>query len=271
MPQKAYRVLKLWDERVELVEEQAPAIAVYSVQNATGSAVVICPGGGYVSLQMEKEGHKLARWFAQRGVTPVVLTYRHAPHRHPVPSNDVRRALRWVRANAAELDVDENRVGVMGFSAGGHAAGTVAVHFDAGNPTSPDPIERQSCRPEFAILIYPVITMGQPLTHGGSRSNLLGPDAPPELVDQLSLEKHVTASTPPTFLFHTTPDPSVPVEHTLMFYQALRRAGVPAEMHVFAHGHHGVGMAEDMPGLSQWPALLEAWMQRQGYLSRDQK
>ena len=213
-------------------------------------------------------GDDVANWLAGAGVTTFVVRYRLGPkYRHPTMLGDAQRAIRTVRARAAEWNVDPRRLGVIGFSAGGHLASTTGTHFDAGNPTSADPIERANARPDFMLLIYPVITMRDSITHAGSRRNLIGTDAPPELVRLLSSETRVSRETPPTFLVHSTDDKAVPVENALLFYEALKRNAVPAEMHVFEHGGHGFGLAPRDPVLSAWTTMCEAWMRRHGWLT----
>lgn len=247
-----------------------PTLRVYlpPADQATGAGVVICPGGGYGALAMDHEGHQVARWFNSIGVAGFVLKYRLAPrYRHPAPLQDVQRAMRYVRANAYSLGVVPHRIGVMGFSAGGHLASTAATRFDDGAPADSDAIERVSCRPNFAILCYPVISMTEPFGHTGSRRNLLGPNPDPELAASLSSERQVTAATPPTFLFHTAEDAGVPVENSLAFYQALRRAKVPAELHVYQDGPHGVGLAPGDPALFGWKDRLADWMKASGFLA----
>ena len=235
---------------------------------ANGAAVVIFPGGGYQHLSMQKEGSDVANWLASAGVTTFVVRYRLGPkYRHPTMLGDAQRAIRIVRARAAEWNLDPRRLGVIGFSAGGHLASTAATHFDAGNATGADPIERASARPDFLLLIYPVITMRDSITHWGSRRNLIGAEAAPELVRLLSNETRVSRETPPTFLVHSTDDKAVPVENSLLFYEALKRNGVPAEMHVFEHGGHGFGLAPSDPVLSAWTTMCEAWMRRHGWLT----
>jgi acetyl esterase/lipase len=248
-----------------------PAITVHLPQpgKATGAAVVICPGGGYRNLALDYEGEECARWLAQRGVAGFVLHYRLAPrYRHPAPMLDVQRAIRTVRARAKEWGVDPHKIGVWGFSAGGHLASTAATHFDDGKPDAADPIDRVSCRPDVAILCYPVITFLPPYAHMGSRSNLLGPDADEKLVESLCNDKQVTPQTPPTFLFHTTADTVVPPENSILFYMALRKAKVAAEMHIYEHGRHGVGLAPRDPVLSSWPSRLEDWLKGQGFIEK---
>jgi acetyl esterase/lipase len=234
----------------------------------TGTAVVVCPGGGYAHLASDHEGVQVARWFNSLGVAAFVLQYRLGPrYHHPIELGDAQRAIRNVRARAAEYRVLQDRIGIMGFSAGGHLASTAATHFDAGNAAAADVIDRVSSRPDFAVLVYPVITLTDPYTHHGSRENLLGPDPDPKLVASLSNELQVTASTPPTFLYHTTTDDVVPVENSVLFYLALRKAGVPAEMHIYAQGPHGVGLAPTDEALSTWPARLADWLRVRGLLN----
>jgi acetyl esterase/lipase len=248
-----------------------PKLTVYRApsEDANGAAVVVCPGGGYGRLASDHEGKQVAEWLNSLGVTAFVLQYRLGPrYHHPAPLQDAQRAIRLVRARAGDWGVDPTRVGILGFSAGGHLASTAATHFDDGRADAADPIERQGSRPDFAVLAYPVITLEDPAAHVGSRRNLLGEPADPALVQLLSNERQVTARTPPTFLFHTADDPGVPVKNSLRFFDALLAAGVPAELHVFAHGKHGVGLAQSDPALSSWPRLCALWMEGRGLLSR---
>lgn len=245
-----------------------PTISVYrpAAGTATGAAMVICPGGAYQNLA-DHEGHAIAIWLNTFGVTGVVLKYRLGPRYHfPAPFLDVARAMRTVRARASEWGLDTARIGVIGFSAGGHLASTIATHFDGGNPAAPDPIDRLSSRPAIAVLAYPVISMEQGVTHAVSRRNLLGDTPSDALVAMLSNDRQVTAQTPPTFLFHTADDPVVPVENSLRFAAALRAAHVPYEIHIYAHGPHGVGLAESDPVLRTWPTLLENWLRASGFV-----
>jgi acetyl esterase/lipase len=230
--------------------------------------VVIAPGGGYVNLAMEKEGAAYARWLNARGVAAFVLRYRLGPkYHHPVELGDAQRAIRWVRAHAAEYGIDAERVGMWGSSAGGHLTATAGTHFDGGDPAAVDAVDRQSSRPEFLILAYPVITFEQPELHRGSKLYLLGENPDPKLEEMLSNETQVSKETPPTFLFATTDDPVVPVMNSVMFYSALVKAGVPAEMHLFQHGGHGAGLAAADPQLNVWPDLLAKWMRERGYMA----
>ena len=255
-----------------LGEEDAdrPEIRIYQPEGVpkTGTAVVICPGGGYGALATDHEGHQVARWFNSFGVTGVVLKYRLGHrYRHPAPLQDVQRAIRYTRAHADDLGIDADRVGVMGFSAGGHLASTVSTHFDAGDSESSDPIERERCRPDFAVLAYPVISLTADFSHRGSARNLLGDDPDPELLPSLSNETQVTDDTPPTFLFHTGADKGVPVQNSLVYYRALVEHGVDAELHVYQNGPHGVGLAPGDPVLSTWPDRLQDWLKSNDFLA----
>jgi acetyl esterase/lipase len=248
-----------------------PKITVYRAppESASGAAVIVCPGGGYSRLASDHEGRQFGEWFNSLGVSAFVLQYRLGPrYRHPAPLQDAQRAIRLVRARAAEWGVDPTRVGILGFSAGGHLASTAATHVDDGRPDAADPVERQGSRPDFAVLAYPVVSLFDPPAHASSRRNLLGEPADPALVELLSNERQVTPRTPPAFLFHTADDAAVPASNSLLFFEALQKAGVPAELHVFAHGKHGVGLAADDPALSAWPRLCAAWMRGLGLLQR---
>lgn len=235
---------------------------------ASGSGVLVVPGGAYQFLALDHEGAQVARWLNARGIAAFVLHYRIAPRYHyPAPIQDGERALRYIRAHASEFGIKADKIGIWGFSAGGHLAASVVTHFDAGQPEAPDPVERASDRPDFAILAYGVLSMQPEITHAGSRRNLLGAVPESSLEAQFSNEKQVTHETPPCFLFHTGNDPVVPVENSLLFYTALRRAGVPAEMHIFEQGDHGVGLAPNHPQLRRWPDLLEGWMRLHGWIT----
>lgn len=246
-----------------------PTIIVYPAQvPARGpktAAIVVCPGGGYGGLAAH-EAEPIAQWLNSVGITGVVLRYRLGPrYHHPVELGDAQRAIRFVRAYAAEWNVDPQRVGILGFSAGGHLAATASTQFDAGDPDAKDPIDRQSSRPDVSVLVYPVITLTDPHTHAGSRRNLLGENPSQELVDSMSAEKRVTKDTPPAFIFHTADDQAVPVENAMLYASALRRHGVPFELHVYEKGRHGVGLAKDDPVLSTWPARCADWLKSKGF------
>jgi acetyl esterase/lipase len=248
-------------------DDDKPTITAYiPAANPTKTAVVIAPGGGYQHLSMVKEGSDVAAWLNARGVAAFVLKYRLGPKYHsPIELGDAQRAIRMVRADAAQYGIAADHIGMWGFSAGGHLTATAGTMFDAGNAGTADPIEQQSSRPDFLVLAYPVITMEDPYVHKGSRTYLLG-DAPTQAqMEAMSPELHVTAQTPPAFLFTTTDDHTVPVLNSVMFYSALVKAGVPAEMHIFQHGGHGSGLGVGNPQLSVWPDLLIKWMRERGY------
>jgi acetyl esterase/lipase len=233
------------------------------------TGIIVAPGGGYGALAMNHEGRQVANWFNALGVTAFVLKYRLGPrYHHPVELGDAQRAIRIARARAQEFGIRPDRLGMIGFSAGGHLVSTAATHFDAGNPSSADPIERVSSRPDFVVLGYPVISFKPEITHRGSVRNLLGENPSAALVEELSNELHVTGKTPPTFLFHTNADTGVAAENSVRFYLALREAKVPAEMHIFERGPHGVGLALGDPMLSEWPVLLANWMRGRGLLDK---
>lgn len=237
-------------------------------ETATGASVVVCPGGGYSHLSDVKEGSDVAKWLNSLGISAFVLKYRLGMRYHqPNQLLDAARALRTVRARAGEWNLDAKRIGILGFSAGGHLASTLATHFDAGNPDAKDPIDRVGSRPDLVILIYPVITMGE-FTHKGSKTNLLGENPTAELVQKYSNELQVTKETPPAFLVHTMNDPAVPVENSLMFVAALRKAGVSFEFHLYEQGPHGFGLAPANPVLASWTARCADWLGLHGFTKK---
>jgi len=251
-------------------EADIPTLTAYlpDSTNATGAAMVICPGGGYAHLAPH-EGNDYALWLNQHGVAGFVLKYRLGSngYRHPAMLEDAARAVRMVRAKAAEWQIAPQRVGIMGSSAGGHLASTLMTHFDAGNPGATDPIDRQSCRPDIGVLCYPVITFGE-YAHKGSRINLIGTNPPPELVKYLSSELQVTKDTPPCFIWQTFEDKTVSVENSMLFAEALRKAGVPFDLHIYQHGRHGLGL-DDKPPFAHphpWAADCLFWLKAQGFV-----
>ena len=246
-----------------------PALTVFRARPGSNTAVIVAPGGSYTGLSMNHEGRFVASLFAATGVTAFVLRYRLGPrYHHPVELGDAQRAIRLVRARASEFGLSPDRIGMMGFSAGGHLTATAGTHFDAGKPDAADPIDRASSRPDFLVLAYPVISFDPAITHAASLRNLLGEKPDPALIEDLSNDLRVTAQTPPTFLFHTNADTGVVAEHSIRFYLALRRAKVPAEMHIFETGPHGVGLALNDPALAPWSGLLINWLRGRGLLAK---
>lgn len=251
--------------RISLVQQ--PMIDVYlpSKQNATGQALVVCPGGGYGILAYDWEGTDIAKWLNANGIAAIVLKYRLPNSKSNIdpklsPLLDAQRALRFVRANAEKWNIKKDKIGIMGFSAGGHLASTAGTHFDKGNPNATDSIDRISSRPDFMILMYPVITMSQPYMHQGSRNNLIGTIADSATAKYYSNDLQVTGETPPTLLVHATDDKAVPVENTLSFYQALKNNGVPAEMHIYPYGGHGFSLAIGKGYLQTWTDRCMEWL-----------
>lgn len=252
-------------DRIAYVQNPTIEVRLPSPQSATGQAVVICPGGGYGVLAYDWEGIDSANYLNAHGIAAIVLKYRLpedasnvAPHLSPLL--DAKRAIRFVRFRAMEWNIDPHRIGIMGFSAGGHVASTLGTRFDGGDADAEDPIDRLSSRPDFMVLIYPVITMQEAYTHKGSRENLIGKAPSYELIELYSNEKQVARQTPPTFLVHSSDDNAVPVQNSLRFYEALLEQGVPAEMHLYPYGGHGYSLAIGRGHLSDWPARCAAWM-----------
>ena len=272
------KVLKVWpngapdDNGMKEPEEKYDGVRVRNVSEAemyvylpektknTGAAVVICPGGGYWIEAMDHEGYDMAKWLSERGVAGIVLKYR-LPYGHDkIPSEDARRAMRIVRSNAADWGINPGKIGIAGSSAGGHLASTVGTRFDTGIKESKDPLEWVSCRPDFMLLLYPVITFRESFGHMGSRKNLIGEGNDWKMVEKYSNELHVTPDTPPAFLVLADDDTAVPPRNSVEFYLALKKDGVPAEMHIFQQGGHGFGMTKkDLPA-DQWPNLFYDWL-----------
>ncbi len=247
-----------------------PAVMVYlpPKEKANGAAVVIFPGGGYGALAMDHEGHQIATWLNSHGIAGIVTRYRLGPkYHHPIELHDAQRTIRYTRAHAKEWGIDPGRVGILGFSAGGHLASTAGTHFDRGQKDANDPIDRMSSRPDFMVLMYPVISLAGPYAHGGSRTNLLGKNPDPSLVENLSNDKQVTKDTPPTFLVHTTEDNGVPPQNSVLFYLALVKNHVPAELHIYEKGRHGLGLGPRELPYASWPDRCIAWMEGRGLLS----
>ena len=276
-------VIPLWPEGVpdarpgggqERIEDgrvynvQVPTLAHFAAprETANGSAVIVCPGGGYARLAVSKEGTELTRRLNALGVAAFVLKYRLVEFGHPAPLRDVLRAVRLVRSRAAALGVRPDRIGVFGASAGGHVAACAGTLFDVPAGRTGSTLDATSARPDFVALLYPVVTMRDPYAHAGSRRNLLGANPAPGLVALMSADEQVRRDSPPFFLVHTAEDASVPVENSLLLYAALRRAGVPAEMHLYEKGPHGFGTAAGLGSTSDWPQRLEQWMRAHGWL-----
>ena len=236
--------------------------------------VLIMPGGGYQMLAMDHEGIAVAEWFQSKGVNAIILEYSlgkfdGSGNKHPKMLNEAKRAMRLIRYNAKSWNVDSDKIAVLGFSAGGHLASTLATHSDSGIENSEAMIDSQSCVPNLCILFYPVIMMEGPHTHWGSRRFLLGPTPDIQDIKNLSNEQHVNVNTPPTILFHTSDDASVPVQNSINYYLALRKLGIPAEMHIFEHGSHGKGLIVDDYSLGQWDSLLSNWLTRWKWITSD--
>jgi acetyl esterase/lipase len=250
-------------------EQDKPHLEIFSgFGKGPHTAVVVCPGGGYTHLAYEKEGTRIAEWLNLRGITAFLLTYRLAPRYHfPAPILDAYRSMRWVRSHAQEYDVDPDEIGMWGFSAGGHMVGIVGTHFDGGNPDAADPIDRVSDRPDFVISSYGGLSLQPGIAKPGAMHSLLGDHPSQKLIEDMSPDLHVTAQTPPYFIYATTTDQAVPVLSSVSFYTALVRAGVPAELHIFEKGPHGTALAQSYPELHTWPELLENWLRLNGWIA----
>lgn len=252
--------------------EDTPRVDIYpATEKACGAGVVVLPGGGYGGLAADHEGRQIAQFYNSLGVTAFVCSYRLGTqgYHHPTEMNDAKRAVRWVRANADKYGLDKSRIGLIGFSAGGHLASTVGTMYDDGDPNAADPVDKVSSRPDFLVLGYPVISMSDSFMHRGSRNNLLGPEKDnEELARQLTSYRNVSPHTPPTFIFQTDEDNAVPAENAVQFYLALRKHKVPAEMHIYQRGPHGVGLQLGDPVLSTWSQHLRDWLRNNGWLSK---
>ena len=256
------------DGRISHVSEPTLTVIAPAIDRANGTAVIVCPGGGYRFLSFAREGVQYANWLGHHGITAFILKSRLDDYGHPAPLQDVLRAIRLVRARADEFGIDPRRIGVIGSSAGGHLAASAGTLFDDAAGRTGAPLDAVSGRPDFLMLLYPVITMEEPGVHQGSRDALLGPNATAEQRAAFSLENRVTARTPPTLLIHTQADTAVPVRNSLVFFEALTRAGVPAEMHLFERGAHGMGMNPGNGTASDWPQRAAEWLRDRGLLTR---
>jgi len=245
-------------------DNDKPTLTIYlpAKEKANGTSVLICPGGGYWGLAMDHEGHQIAKWLNSNGIAAFIVKYRckSVGYSYPYPLLDAQRAIRTVRSRAKEFNIDPAKIGIIGFSAGGHLASTTGTHFDAGKTDAKDAIDKVSSRPDFMILIYPVITMTEDFGHAGSKKNLLGENPDEELAKSMSSELQVTSKTPPAFLVHTREDTGVPAENSISFYLALQKAKVPAELHVFNKGGHGYGLAGYLTTASAWPDMCLEWL-----------
>lgn len=260
--------ISIWGENIPgfnpEFRQEVPTLKPYLVaSDRTCGAIIVCPGGGYTH-KAAHEGGVVAEWLNSIGISAFVLDYRVAPYRHPCPMEDARRAIQYVKAKADEFNINANQVGILGFSAGGHLAAAAAIHYLKENQAASDHVARVSSRPDCLILCYPVISL-QRFYHKGSRNNLLGMDAASELVKFLSLENQVQPDMPPTFIWHTADDQSVPVENSLMFASALSKNNIDFEMHVFSHGRHGLGLANEQPDVGVWKELCSKWLTQIGF------
>ena len=249
-------------QRYFALPDNKPYLVAYPLEQSLAPAVIIAPGGAYVGRAEGHEGVEVARWLNSIGVAAFVLNYRL--DRHPAPLSDAQRAIQFVRANAARFRIDPARVGILGFSAGGHLAATAGTHVLPGDPQADDPVARFSSRPDFMVLGYPVISFGR-WGHAMSREMLLGPNPAPELIDELSIERQVSADTPPTFIWAPKTDGAVDYRNAEVFAEALAAHGVPVEFHLFPEGAHGSGLAQDEEHATVWPRRCQQWMEDMGF------
>lgn len=261
-------MIDLWNENIigfnENIGQNKPNLTPYIIEkNELLSAVIVCPGGGYTH-KAEHEGEPIARWLNTIGINAFVLDYRVAPYMHPYPMLDVQRAIRYVRYNCKEFNINPNKIGILGFSAGGHLAGMSSVHFDSGKQDG-DEIDKVSSRPDMAILCYPVITTGE-YSHLGSFKALLGENPSQELLEYACIEKQIKENTPPVFLWHTAEDSTVPMKNSLLFAEALREKEIDFELHVFPKGRHGLGLAYEIPHVARWTRLCEEWLKEKNFI-----
>ncbi len=255
---------ELWEGVIPYNDEEntfVPQITAYPAESK--GAVIIFPGGGY-GMKALHEGPVMAEWFQSWGITSFVVDYRVAPYKHPAEISDAMRAVKYVRFYAEKYGIDRDKIAVMGFSAGGHLAGSVSVHFDKEMYEPTDRIDKEDCRPNASILCYPVIDMGY-YRHDGSQKNLLGDRAPERMIEFMSLYNHVNENTPEAFLWHTSTDQAVPVMNSLLYAQALSAESIPYELHIYPMGHHGLGLSEDLPYVAEWTESLKVWLKLKGW------
>lgn len=249
--------ISLWDNK------DFPSVTPFLLEGSNNPCVIVCPGGGY-RIRAEHEGAPVAMWLNSIGISAFVLNYRVCPNYHPAPSQDAKRAIRLIRKRAQEFGIDKQRVGILGFSAGGHLAATTGTYFEEDGLDENDEVDCESSIPNLMVLCYPVITLGE-YGHANSTTNLLGDNPDEKLVYKLSLENSVTERTPRTFIWHAQSDGLVPVQNSILFAEALKKNNVEYEMHIFSNGSHGLGLAKNTKGVSQWTALCENWLKRSGF------
>lgn len=246
--------------RVENISEAEIYVYLPEKEKNTGAAVVICPGGGYWIEAIEHEGYEIAEFLQEQGVAGIVLKYRLPYGNYEIPLMDAQQAIRLVRSKAFEWNINPYKIGIAGSSAGGHLASTAGTHFDIGNPSATDPIAKLSCRPDFMLLLYPVVTFKEEWGHMGSRKNLIGEGNDWKLVKNFSNELQVTADTPPAFFILADDDNGVPPRNSIEMYMAMKQFGIPAELHIFAKGGHGFGMKQSELPVNKWPEMFIEWM-----------
>ena len=258
-------LINFWEGKVshDLLESDfIPSLTPFLLESdGPTSAVIVCPGGGY-GMRADGEGEPVARWLNACGISAFILNYRVAPHKHPAPFSDAQRALRYVRYHAEKWGIKKEKIGILGFSAGGHLAATLGTHSDEGNVQAEDPVEKESSRPDVMVLCYPVITLQSPYRHEGSMVNLLGENPDEKLLASLSNDLQVSRETPPTFLWHTADDNSVPVENSLLFAGALSKADIPFDLHIFEQGPHGMSLADEDEHVRQWQTQCMLWLKK---------
>ncbi|QFK71232.1 alpha/beta hydrolase [Pradoshia sp. D12] len=253
----------IWPER-KIINDEIPTLTPYLVREGKNSGgIIVCPGGGY-QRRAEHEGVPVARWLNSLGINAFVLDYRVSPAKHPAPLADAQRAIRFIRYYAKEWNIDKERIGILGFSAGGHLAASLSNLSDYPAYENRDVIDEESSKPDISILCYPVISMIE-YTHEGSVTSLLGEGVTDKDLYLLSHQRNVSKETPPTFLWHTADDKAVPVENSIMYAQALSKAQIPYELHIFQQGRHGLGLSKEDQDVAQWTNVCAGWLRKQGY------